>query len=77
MDQTLEIQVAVLTTKVEQLTESLSEITDVNKALVIQMQGIQQALALQKPWTTLTQHIITAVLTGGAALFLANGHKAQ
>jgi hypothetical protein len=77
MEPTLETQVAVLATKVEQLSVRLEECALTQKELVNQIQKLDQALAVQKPWTTLVQHIVTALVTGVAAIIWAKGQHNQ
>jgi len=76
-DSSPEVKLAVLTQRVDQMTRDQQSLTDSIKELAKTVKQLEQAVALQKPWTNLVQHIITAVITGAAAFIWAKGQHQQ
>jgi|DEB19_MinimDraft_3_1074340.scaffolds.fasta_scaffold43312_1 MinD-like ATPase involved in chromosome partitioning or flagellar assembly len=72
-----EIKLALLEQRVGQMTRDQEALTQSIKELAGTVNKLEQTVALQKPWTNLVQHIITALVTGAAAFIWAKGQHQQ
>lgn len=72
-----EVRMAVLDEKIKQMEAAQGQLVGSINELARSVRQLEQALAAQKPWASLFQHLITAVLTGAATYIVAKGQHQQ
>jgi|DEB19_MinimDraft_3_1074340.scaffolds.fasta_scaffold28984_2 hypothetical protein len=72
-----EIRIAVIDEKIKQIEAAQNNLARSIAELAKSVRALEQTMAAQKPWASLFQHLITAVLTGVATYIVAKGHHQQ
>jgi type IV secretory pathway VirB2 component (pilin) len=76
-DTDTEIRMAVIDEKIRQMETAQTNLAASIAELARSVRALEHALAAQKPWAALFQHLITAVLTGVATYLVAKGQHQQ